>query len=120
MIELLRDLPGEVVGFTASGQVTAHDYESVVIPAIEAKLKEHGKVRILYQIGSTFSGFSAGAVWDDAKLGITRLKAWEKIAVVTDVDWITGAVGLLGFAMTCPVKVFPNGRYTEALEWIAA
>ena len=120
MIELLPDLPSGVVGFTASGQVTARDYESVVIPAIESKLAEHGKVRILYQIGPAFTGFTAGAMWDDAKLGMMRLKAWEKIAVVTDVHWIGGAMGLFGFAMPCPVKVFPNGRYAEAIEWIAA
>jgi hypothetical protein len=48
MIALLSNLPDHVVGFIASGQVTATDYyESEVIPAIESKLKKHGKVSIL-------------------------------------------------------------------------
>ncbi len=120
MIELLPDLPSQVVGFIASGQVTAHDDASVVIPTIESSLEERGRVRVLYQIGPAFLGFTAGAMWDDAKLGITRLKAWEKIAVVTDVDWIGGAVAVFGFAMPCPVKVFSNRQYAEAVAWIAA
>ena len=66
MIELLAGLPDPIVGLRASGQVTAQDYESVVIPAIESKLQAHGAVRALYQLGPAFSGFSAGVMWDDA------------------------------------------------------
>lgn len=120
MIELLPDLPDRVVGLIASGQVTAHDYESVVIPAIESKLQEHGTVRVLYQLGPAFSGFTAGAMWDDAKLGMMHLKAWEKIAIVTDVEWMRGAIGIFRFAIPCPLKVFSNGQYAEAVDWIVA
>jgi hypothetical protein len=57
------------------------------------------KIRMLYQLGSTFSGFTSGAMWDDAKLGITHRKSWEKIAIVTDVGWIKSAIGVFKFAM---------------------
>ena len=33
MIEKMEDLPGNAIGLTASGKVTADDYEKVVIPA---------------------------------------------------------------------------------------
>lgn len=42
MIELLPDLPNKVVGIIASGQVTASDYEDVVIPAIESTIETRG------------------------------------------------------------------------------
>ncbi len=120
MIDLVPNLPPQVLGFVASGKVTADDYESTVIPAIESRLKESGKVRIFYHLGPAFTGFTAGAMWDDAKMGIAHLKAWEKIAIVTDVDWIGGAVGIFWIAIPCPVKVFPNAQYAEAAAWIAA
>jgi len=120
MIELLPGLPDPIVGLLASGQVTAQDYESVVIPAIESKLQAHGAVRVLYQLGPAFTGFSAGAMWDDAKLGFTHLKAWEKIAFVTDSDGMRGAIGLFRFAIPCPLKVFSNAQFAEAVEWITA
>jgi SpoIIAA-like len=120
MIELLSNLPSEVVGLAASGRVTADDYESVVFPAIESRLKEHAKIRILYQIGPKFSGFTAGAMWDDAKVGLAHLSAWEKIAVVTDVDWIRTAVGIFKFVIPCPAKLFSNAQFTEASDWVAA
>ncbi len=118
MIEFIPNLPDDVVGIIASGQVTASDYETVLVPAIESKLAAQGRVRILYQLGPAFTGFTSGAMWDDLKLGVAHLKAWEKVAVVTDVDWIGGATRLFGFAMPCPVKVFPNNEIAEATHWI--
>ena len=119
MIEPLPNLPDHVLGFVASGQVTATDYESVLIPAIESTIEKRRSVRLLYQIGPAFAGFTAGAMWDDAKVGLAHLKAWEKVAVVTDVEWIAAAVKLFGFAMPSTVKVFPNAQYADAVHWVA-
>ncbi len=120
MMKLIPNLPGHIVGITASGEITAKDYETVFVPAIESALAKGGRVRILYQLGPGFTGFTSGAMWDDMKIGIAHLKAWEKVAVVTDVDWIAGATRLFGFAMPCPVQVFSNARIEEAGRWIAA
>lgn len=119
MIEQLPDLPEQVVGFIASGQVTASDYETAVIPAIESALKTHENVRILYQLGPAFTGFTSGAMWDDMKLGMSHLKAWDKIAIVTDLDWVAGAMRIFRFAMPCPVRIFSNSEFTEAARWIS-
>ena len=120
MIQLIPNLPEHVIGIMASGQVTASDYETVLVPAIEAKLTKHGKVRILYQLGPEFTGFTSGAMWDDLKLGVAHLNAWEKVAVVTDVDWIANATRLFGFAMPCPVRIFSNNDISAATHWITA
>jgi SpoIIAA-like len=120
VITLIPDLPGQVVGIVASGQVTASDYETVVIPAIESALKTHGSVRILYQLGPAFTGFSSGAIWDDMRLGMAHLKAWDRIAIVTDLDWVAGAMRVFRFVMPCPVKVFSNREFAEAARWVSA
>ncbi len=120
MIELIPNLPDHVVGVLASGQVTASDYIKVLVPAVEAEQAKHGKVRVLYQLGPAFTGFTAGAMWDDMKLGVAHLNAWERIAVVTDVDWIAGATRFFGFAMSCPVRIFSNSDLAAATSWIAA
>ena len=120
MITLLPDLPAPVVGLLASGQVTAHDYDSVVIPAIESRLQARQSVRVLYQLGPAFTGFTAGAMWDDAKLGLMHLKAWESIAIVTDSDWVRSAIRLFRFAIPCPLRLFSNAQFAEAVEWTSA
>ena len=92
MIELMSDLPGGVLGFTAIGKVTGADYERVLVPAVEAALKEHDKLALVYHCGDDFSGFDAGAMWDDAKVGLRHITSWRRIAVVTDIGWLRTAV----------------------------
>ena len=120
MIKLLQDLPDNVVGFVASGLISASDYETVLIPAITAAIGRHGKVRILYQLESDFTGFTPGAIWDDMTLGLGHLTAWERVAVVTDVGWVAHAASMFGFVMPCPVRVFSLSDRARAMEWIAA
>ncbi len=120
MLELMPRLPDRVVGVVASGEVSADDYESVLVPAIEAALAKHSGVRIVYQIGPAFTGFSAGAAWEDMKLGIAHLRTWERVAVVTDVEWVSAAMRLFAFALPCPTRQFPNSELARALQWIAA
>ena len=119
MIEMMPDLPDNVVGFTARGKVTEADYESHIVPAIEEKLKHHKKIRLLYHLGEDFEGFEAGAMWDDAKVGLKHIAAWEKIAMVSDVGWINGAVKAFGFVMPGEVKTFANSQLSKARDWVS-
>jgi SpoIIAA-like len=119
MVEKIPDLPDTVLGFTAKGTVTANDYESIIIPAVEALFSRQRKVRFLYHLGEEFSGFEAAAVWDDTKLGLKHLGGWERMAVVSDVDWIRAAVKIFGVAIPGHVRVFHNRELAEATRWIS-
>jgi hypothetical protein len=118
MVEQIPDLPENVLGFTAKGMVTANDYESQIIPAVEALFSRQSKVRFLYHLGEGFSGFEAAAVWDDTKLGLKHLAGWERMALVSDVEWVRAAVKILGFAIPGHVRVFHNRELAEAKRWI--
>jgi len=118
MVERIRDLPDNVIGFTAKGTVTADDYESVIIPAVEALFSRQSKVRFLYHLGEEFSGFEAAAMWDDTKLGLKHLAGWERLAVVSDVEWLRAAVKVFGVAIPGHIRVFHNSEIGEATRWI--
>ena len=120
MVEKMTDLPDTVLGITAKGRVTAADYETVIIPAIERVLERHEKVRFLYHLGAEFEGLDAGALWDDAKLGLSHPMSWDRIAIVTDVEWIRMTMRCIGFAIPGHVRVFSNDALAEAREWIVA
>ena len=70
MIEITETTPEGIMEIRATGRVTEQDYESVLIPAVEKALAGEGKVRLLYQVGPGFEGYSAGAMWADARLGM--------------------------------------------------
>jgi hypothetical protein len=117
MLELLQPTTGNLVSVTASGTVTAEDYESLLIPTIEETLKSHDKVRVLLQLEPS-TRFTAGAVWDDTKFGLSHFFAFEKFALVSDTEWINNTVKVLGFMMPCPVRLFALGELDAAKQWI--
>ncbi len=119
MVEPIPNLPDNVLGFTAKGTVTANDYDSVIIPAVEEMFSTQGKVRFLYHLGESFEGFEAGAMWDDTKLGLKHITGWEKMALVSDVTWLRGALKIFGLAIPGHVRVFHNNELAEAKQWVS-
>lgn len=120
MIERLTGFPDEILAFVCKGRVTKADYDNVLVPAVIEALKSHDKLSLYYEIAADFAGFDPGAMWADAKVGLAHLGHWQKIAVVTDVDWIGHAVALFGFMMPCEVRLFALAEAATARQWIAA
>jgi hypothetical protein len=77
--------------------VTKADYETVLIPHINEKLKRHKKVRIYAEIAPDFAGLERGAVWEDTKLGFGHFFDWERSALVTDVECMKHSAKFFGF-----------------------
>jgi hypothetical protein len=59
-------------------------------------------------------------MWDDTKVGLKHLTHFEKIAVVTDAEWIIRSIKVLGFMIPGEVKTFSNDQFDEAKTWIVA
>jgi hypothetical protein len=119
MIRLLPDLPDNVLGAEAFGTVTAEDYDTVVTPAVEEYVREHERARVLLVLGPEFEGFAAGAAWDDAKLGMSRVKAWEKIAIVTDHASWRQTIKMFSVVIPGEVKTFSLAELADAKAWVA-
>ncbi|CAB3803913.1 hypothetical protein LMG28688_05869 [Paraburkholderia caffeinitolerans] len=118
MIELLRDMPEGVAGFVAKQRVTRRDYERVVLPVMQTLFAVHGKIRCYYELGDEFSGMDGGAIWEDFKLGFEHPTRWERVAVVSDVEWLRVAINLLRFVISGEIRVFPTALSDEARAWV--
>jgi SpoIIAA-like len=120
MIEAFSDFPPNVLAFACKGHVTKGDYETVLVPAVEKALREHERVRIYYEIGSDFGGIDPSAVWEDMKIGLGHFQRWDRIAVVTDVDWIRHTMGLFRFLLPGKMQIFATSEAAKARAWICA
>jgi SpoIIAA-like len=118
MIELIEGLPAPVVGMRAEGKVEKSDYERTVIPAVRAMLDAHSRVRLLYVLGDDFDGYSIAAMWEDTKLGVANIRSWERIACVTDADWVENAVKAFGWMIPGEVRAFDDDDLDQARAWI--
>lgn len=117
MINELTDLPPGVIGFEVTGKVEAEDFRDVVLPTFERAAKA-GKFRAVLVVPE-FKGMSGGALWQDLKLGIPHLRDWKRIALVTDIDWMTHLTQMFGWMTPGEVKVFPLSKRAEAIGWVA-
>ncbi|MDH3754874.1 MAG: STAS/SEC14 domain-containing protein [Acidimicrobiia bacterium] len=119
-VKLLDDLPDNVIGFEAIGEVDDDDYEDVILPAVERLLGDHDAVRILYVMGEDFDKYEADAMWEDTKMGMHYRGKWERIAVVTDHKGYQRSIKAFGFLMPGDVKVYPMAQLADAKAWIGS
>jgi len=117
MISQLQGLPEGVIGFEASGKIAAEDYRDVVVPALE-QAAGAGNVRFVI-IMRDFDGITGGALCQDLKMGIEHLRSWKRIALVTDIDWMTHLTSLFGWMTPGEAKTFPLDHQEEAIRWVA-
>ena len=117
MIKVIDDMPPGTVGLEAVGKVTAEDYQQVLAPALEKALSRQ-EVRLMYVLGKEFDSYAPQAAWADTKLWASNMKAWERIAVVSDADWIEHSLEALGRLVPGDIKVFETDEVLEAKRWL--
>ena len=120
MLERMADIPSNVIGIRATGSVSAEDYDRVLKPAIDAALGAGEGIRLVYELGPGFEGYSPGAAWEDLKLGTGYLRAWERCAVVTDHALLSDVIRGFGVLMPGEIRVFPVAELETAIAWAAA
>jgi len=119
MIAALKSFPSYVAGFLCRGRVTRREYEETLIPAVEDALHAHHKICLYYETTADFA-LDAGAVWEDFRFGLQHLNRWDRIAVVTDVDWLQNATRAFSFLFPGRVRVFRASEAEVARSWLAA
>jgi hypothetical protein len=122
VVERLADLPPGVLGFRASGKLTRDDYRELMEP-IYAALERGDKLNIYFEVAEDFDGLDLGALREDLKAaGSVALKhrsSWQKLALVTDKDWIRRAAAVFGPLAPGELRVFDPGEREDAKGWVA-
>ena len=117
MIKALKGFPPKVLVFSWKGHVTKHDYEERADSRCRRSTQAGGQRSAFYQIDADFSGFER-VKWDDFKVGTEHLARWERIAVVTDLEWIGYTFRAFSFVIPGVVKVFRVDEKAKARKWI--
>ena len=77
----------------------------------------------LVLLGATFVVLcgvdTAHAALDDALLGMRHLHDFERVAVVSDHQWLTNSIRIFGPLMSAHIKVFALDEMDEAKPWVA-
>jgi hypothetical protein len=111
-------MPDNVIGVRAIGEVDDDDYEDVLVPAIEDRLARHDKVRLLYVLGTEFTGYDDDAMWEDVKLGVKTFNSYDRMAIVTDATSVRRTTKAFGWLIPGDVRVFHLDDLETARAWI--
>ena len=123
MVQVIDDMPPGTLGFRVSGRLTREDYADVLVPPLRHAVDTGGRLRVLYAIGPEL-GLEPGALIEDIKLeldlGIRHREVWERIAVVTDLDWMWRAFQLFSWMVPGEMRLFHEGEIDLAKNWLSA
>jgi hypothetical protein len=123
MAEVIADMPPGTMGFRISGRMSREDYVQTLVPPLRKAVEAGERLRVLYEIGPDLH-MKPGAVWEDlkleAELGIRHRDAWERIAVVTDLDWLWRAFELFSWMVPGEMQLFHEVDMEQAKRWLVS
>jgi hypothetical protein len=106
----------KVVVIKASGRLSKDDYEHFV-PKIERLIKEHGKIRILFEMHE-FHGWKLGALWEDIKFDVRHFTHIERIAMVGEKKWEKWMAEFCCPFTAAKIRYFDHSDIETARAWI--
>lgn len=119
MISIESGFDHDTLAVTASGIITPEDYTEVLVPELEARLRDHASVRLWYQIDDKCRGLRLSSLWQDFLLGIFHLDDFRCVAIVTDRPLFRRMGEIIGLFLPCPVRVFSLNEREFARQWLA-
>jgi hypothetical protein len=119
MLRPMTDMPPGTIGFEAVGEVEDDDWERAVEPVLRHEIAAGHKVRLLYLLGPGTREVEGDAMKADAGFRARHASSFERVAVVSDEDWMRPALKTLSFLMPGKAKAFRTRELAEAKSWLA-
>jgi hypothetical protein len=115
-VQLTEKNGGKILEVQASGKLTHEDYQQLA-PEFERLVKQHGKVRLLFEM-SDFHGWQGVAIWDDIKFDLKHFSDIERLAMVGDKKWEKGMSVFCKPFTSAKIKYFDRATIAEARTWL--
>ena len=119
MIQIMNDIPDNVVAFRATGHVDKKDYESTLIPAVDAQVKKQGKINFMLILDTSLKNFTIGAFLQDLGVGLKHFTKWHKMAIISESGAINNFTDLFSYVAPGEAKGFTHAQMDEAKKWVS-
>ena len=120
MLRRIADMPAGTLGFEAVGEVEDDDWEDVVEPILRQESAAGRKVRLLYLIGPRSEEIEGDVVEAGAGFRARHLDLFERVAVVSDENWMRPALRVLSALLPGKARGFAVADVEAAKTWLAA
>ena len=119
MLRRIRDMPAGTVGFEAIGEVEDDDWEEAVEPILRSEVAEGQKIRLLYLLGPEARDPEGDAIAADTGFRARHATSFDRVAVVSDEDWMRPALRALSALLPGKARGFPVRELEAAKAWVA-
>jgi hypothetical protein len=119
MIQHLQNLPQNIVGFKATGEITEEDFSETVLPKVETLIDKTDKLNYLLVLETSVKNFTVGAWMKDAMMGIKHLTKWNRAAIVSDVEAVRNFTNFFSYLMPGEFKGFEHKDLQQAIDWVS-
>lgn len=119
MLTQMNNLPPNVVGFRASGEVTSEDFTNVVMPEVKKLVEKTDKLNYLLVLDDNAKDWTLGAWMQDAMLGVQNLTKWHRAAIVAESDGIQNFTDVFSKVVPGEFKGFPKKDLDTAIDWVS-
>jgi hypothetical protein len=119
MLRQMTDMPNGTIGFEAVGEVEDDDWEKTVEPVLRQEIAAGRNVRLLYLIGAGAHEVEGDAMSADMGFRVRHATSYERVAVVSDEDWVRPALRALSFLLPGKARGFRVRDLVEAKAWLA-
>jgi len=118
MLRSISDMPAGTIGFEAIGEVEDDDWEKAVEPVLRREIADGRKVRLLYLLGPEARDVEGDAMSADTGFRMRHATSFDRVAVVSDEDWMIPALRALSFLLPGKAKGFRVRELEAAKAWL--
>jgi hypothetical protein len=119
MLRRMTDMPAGTIGFEAIGEVEDDDWEDEVEPVVRREIADGRKVRLLYLLGPEARDVEGDAIRADTGFRARHATSFDRVAVVSDEDWMRPALRALSFLLPGRARGFHVSELAAAKTWLA-
>ncbi len=119
MITYLENLPANVAGFKAIGEITEKDFSDTVMPKVKALIDKTNTLNYLLVLETSLKDFTIGVWMKDVWMGIKHLTKWNRAAIVSDVEAIRNFTDFFSYLLPGEFKGFEHDDLQQAIDWVS-
>ena len=118
MLRRIHDMPAHTIGFEVVGEADDDDFEDVVEPVLREEIAAGRKLRLLYVVGPQADA-DGDLVKSEAGFSARHATSFERLAVVSDEDWLRPLLRVMSLLMPGKSRGFRVRELAEAKAWLA-
>jgi len=115
----MNDVPENVAAFRATGHVNKEDYDTVLIPVVDALVKKQDKINFMLVLDTELKNFTMGAFLKDMGVGLKHFTKWHKMAIVSESGPVNTFTDLFSYVAPGEAKGFTHAELKEAIDWVS-